>query len=185
MQQIRLLHRSIHSRIEEVFCYRILEIELWIFEYPKSEARHSEYEVSNWPFSYIDGLSTAEDIKMCAPNVWLKHQLTAPNITLQIDFNENQLTQFMQHFTGVQNIYNMKDNESIWYQWGVADKGWIFLNHFLSKLNIWNVNRARATAFIFDTRTGVLEKVSKFLRQKMSRPKRNSNPQPSDSCRML
>ena len=57
--------------------------------------------------------------------------------------------------------------------------------YFWSKVNIWNVNCARATAFIFDTRTGVLGKVSKFLRQKMSRPEGDSNPQPSDSCRML
>ena len=55
---------------------------------------------------------------------------------------------------------------------------------FFKKVNIWNVNCARATAFIFDTRTGVLAKVSKFLRQKMSRPEGDSNPQPSDSCRM-
>ena len=46
--------------------------------------------------------------------------------------------------------------------------------------NIWNVNCARTTAFIYDTRTGVLVKVSKFLRQKMSRPERNSKPQSSD-----
>ena len=46
-------------------------------------------------------------------------------------------------------------------------------------------NCARATAFIFDTRTGVLVKVSTFLRQKMSRREGDSNPQPSDSCRML
>ena len=39
-----------------------------------------------------------------------------------------------------------------------------------SKVNIWNVNCARTTAFIFDTRTVVLVKVSTFLRQKMSRP---------------
>ena len=38
--------------------------------------------------------------------------------------------------------------------------------YFLSKVNIWNVKYVRATAFIFDTRTGVLVKVSKFLRQK-------------------
>ena len=38
--------------------------------------------------------------------------------------------------------------------------------YFLSKVNIWNVNHARSTAFIFDTRTGVLVKVSKFVRQK-------------------
>ena len=42
--------------------------------------------------------------------------------------------------------------------------------YFLSKVNIWNANFVRATAFIFDTRTGVLVKVSKFLRHKMSRP---------------
>ena len=35
---------------------------------------------------------------------------------------------------------------------------------------------ARATAFIFDTRTDVLVKVSKVLRQKLSRPERDSNP---------
>ena len=34
----------------------------------------------------------------------------------------------------------------------------------------WNVNCAWATAFIFDTRIGVLVKVSNFLRQKLSRP---------------
>ena len=54
-----------------------------------------------------------------------------------------------------------------------------------NKVNIGNVNCARATAFIFDTPTDVLVKVSKFLRQKISRPERDSNPQPSDSCRML
>ena len=57
--------------------------------------------------------------------------------------------------------------------------------HFWSKVNIWNVNCAQATAFIFDTWTGVLVKVSKFLRQKMSRPQRDSIPQPLDSCQML
>ena len=40
--------------------------------------------------------------------------------------------------------------------------------YFWSKVNIWNVNCARVTAFSFDTRTGFLVKVSKFLRQKMS-----------------
>ena len=56
---------------------------------------------------------------------------------------------------------------------------------FWSKVNIWYVNCAHATAFILDTRTGVLVKVSKFLRQKMSWPEGDSNPQPSDSCQML
>ena len=56
---------------------------------------------------------------------------------------------------------------------------------FWSKVNIRDVNYARATAFIFDTRTGVLVKVSQLPRQKMSRPEEDSNPQPSDSCRML
>ena len=56
---------------------------------------------------------------------------------------------------------------------------------FLSTVNTWNVNCARATAFIFDTRPVVLVKLSKILRQKMSRPEGDSNPQPSDSCRML
>ena len=35
--------------------------------------------------------------------------------------------------------------------------------YFLSKVNVWNVNCARATAFIFDTRTGVLVKVSQLV----------------------
>ena len=56
---------------------------------------------------------------------------------------------------------------------------------FLSKVNIWNVNCSRAVAFIFDPRTDVLVKVSTFLRQKMSRPEGDSNPQPSDSCWLL
>ena len=38
--------------------------------------------------------------------------------------------------------------------------------YFWSQVNIWNVSCARATTFIFDTRTDVLVKVSKFLRQK-------------------
>ena len=37
---------------------------------------------------------------------------------------------------------------------------------FWSKVNIWNVNSARATAFIYDTRTDVLVKVSRFLDRK-------------------
>ena len=41
---------------------------------------------------------------------------------------------------------------------------------FWRKVNIWNINCVQATALIFDTRTDVLVKVSKFLRQKMSRP---------------
>ena len=57
--------------------------------------------------------------------------------------------------------------------------------YFLSKVIISNVNCVRATAFIFDTRTNVLVKLSTFLRQKMSRPEGDSNPQHSDSCRML
>ena len=48
--------------------------------------------------------------------------------------------------------------------------------YFWSKVDIWNVNCALATALIFDTRTDVLVKVSKFLRQKMSRPERDSIP---------
>ena len=60
---------------------------------------------------------------------------------------------------------------------------WAYI--YWSKVNIWNVNCARATAFIFDTRMGVLVKVSTFLRQKISRPEGDSNPQHSDSCRML
>ena len=37
----------------------------------------------------------------------------------------------------------------------------------------------------FLTRMGVLVKVSKFLRQKMSRPEGDSNPQSLNSCQML
>ena len=47
---------------------------------------------------------------------------------------------------------------------------------FLNKVSIWNVNCARATAFIFDIRTDVLVKVSKYLRQKMSRPEGELEP---------
>ena len=68
-------------------------------------------------------------------------------------------------------------------EWPVIN--WHMYIYFLSRDNIWNFNCARATAFIFDTRTGVLVKVSKFLKQKMSRPERDSNTQPSDSCRIL
>ena len=57
--------------------------------------------------------------------------------------------------------------------------------YFWSKVNIWYVNCGWATAFIVDTPTGVLVKVSKFLRQKMSRPERDSDTQPLDSWRML
>ena len=44
---------------------------------------------------------------------------------------------------------NHKENKSSTYFW--------------SKVNIWNVNCARVTAFIFDTRTGVLVKVSETV----------------------
>ena len=52
--------------------------------------------------------------------------------------------------------------------------------YFWSKLTfdiIWYVNCAWATAFIFDTPTGVLVKVSTFLIQKMYRPEGDLNPQ--------
>ena len=39
--------------------------------------------------------------------------------------------------------------------------------YFWSKVNIWHVNCAWATAFIFNTQGDILVKVSKFLRQKM------------------
>ena len=41
---------------------------------------------------------------------------------------------------------------------------------------MWNVNCARATAFIFDTRTGVLEKVSKFWDRKCLDLRGTRNP---------
>ena len=41
---------------------------------------------------------------------------------------------------------------------------------YICKVDIWNVNCARATKFIFDTPTDVLVKVGQFLRQKMSWP---------------
>ena len=40
------------------------------------------------------------------------------------------------------------------------------INIFVCKVSIWIVNYTRATAFIFDSRIGVHEEVSKFLRQK-------------------
>ena len=58
---------------------------------------------------------------------------------------------------------------------------WRHKYFFLSKVNIWNVNCVRATAFIIDTRTDVLAKVSTFFRQNMSRPEGDSNSQISDS----
>ena len=45
-----------------------------------------------------------------------------------------------------------------------AFEDWLWwYKYFLSKVNISNVNCARAIAFIFDTRTDVLLKVSKFV----------------------
>ena len=41
--------------------------------------------------------------------------------------------------------------------------------YFWSNVKMWNVNCTRATWFFFGTPTGVLVKVSKFLRQKMFR----------------
>ena len=48
--------------------------------------------------------------------------------------------------------------------------------YFWSKVNIWNANCARATAFIFDTRTGVLAKVSKFWDRKCIDLRRTRTP---------
>ena len=54
---------------------------------------------------------------------------------------------------------------------------WIWrYRYFWSKVNICNVNCERATTLIYDTRTDVLVKVSKFLRQKMSRPEGTRTP---------
>ena len=63
-----------------------------------------------------------------------------------------------------------------------VSKYWLWrYRYFWSKVNTWNAYCARATAFIFDTRNDVLVKVSKILRQKISRPEGDLNPQPSDS----
>ena len=51
--------------------------------------------------------------------------------------------------------------------------------YFWSKVNIWNVDCGRTTAFIFDTWTGILVKVSKFLRQKISWPETWGGLEPS------
>ena len=52
-----------------------------------------------------------------------------------------------------------------------------FVNgYFSSKVNICNVNCARATAFIFGTRTGVLVKVSKFWDTKCPTRERLESP---------
>ena len=68
----------------------------------------------------------------------------------------------------------------VWFP--ILPRCWIY---FQNKVSIWNINCARATAFIFYTRTGVFVKVSQILRQKMTRPEGDSNPQSSDSCRIL
>ena len=57
--------------------------------------------------------------------------------------------------------------------------------HFLSKVNMWNASCVRAQTFICDTRTDIIVKVTKCLKQKMSPPEGDSNPQFLDSCRML
>ena len=56
---------------------------------------------------------------------------------------------------------------------------------FLAVSYLWNINCARTTAFIVDSRTEVREKVSKYLRLIMSRPREDLNPQSSDSCWLL
>ena len=47
---------------------------------------------------------------------------------------------------------------------------WLWWHRYFWRKFNWNFNCVRATSFIFDTRTGVLVKVSKSLRQKLSRP---------------
>ena len=49
-------------------------------------------------------------------------------------------------------------------------------NMFWSKIDIWNANCPRETAFISARKDVVLVKVSKLLRQNMSRPEGDSNP---------
>ena len=70
-------------------------------------------------------------------------------------------------------------------RWAQCSRHGIVESYFCSKVNIWNVNCTQATPLICDSRMDVLVKVSKFKRQKMSWPEGDSNPQPSDSCRML
>ena len=61
----------------------------------------------------------------------------------------------------------------------------VFIDIFVCKVNIWNVNCARATSLIFDSQRDILEKVMEFLRLKVLRTSKVSNPQTSDSCRIL
>ena len=59
--------------------------------------------------------------------------------------------------------------------WAKLSWWWTCFIYFWSKVNIWNANCARATAFIFDSRTDVLVKVSKISRQKMLRSDGDAN----------
>ena len=99
---------------------------------------------------------------------------------------------------------NVCQELEVWFSWSKRDvrryswamtlnldfHGQIFLKSHIPGMvwqidMIWNVNYVRATSFIFDTRMDVLVKASMFLGQKMSQPEGDSNPQPSDLCRIL
>ena len=58
------------------------------------------------------------------------------------------------------------------------------IRYFCDKVNIWNVNCAWVTAFIFDSRTDAFVKGAEDF-EKMSRLQGDLNPQPSDSRRIL
>ena len=85
---------------------------------------------------------------------------------------------------------------SLSYPWPVRKKkkSHIFIWYFVCKVNIWNVNDAWATSYIFDSRTNVRRKGLKrekgsFLRvvfcDKNISTKGGLNPQPSDSYRVI
>ena len=90
-------------------------------------------------------------------STWLGHE------PLIFGFLPNGLT-----IRAIGATYLLPDVFEYWLWW---------YKYFCSQFNIRNVNYAKATAFMFDARSDVLVKVSRFFNQKIS--------QPSDSCQML
>ena len=58
---------------------------------------------------------------------------------------------------------------------------WLWRTQYFKVKSTFVMLTARATAFIFDTRTDILVEVSKFLRQEMFRPEGHSTSRPSYS----
>ena len=98
--------------------------------------------------------NTPNDEKIKVPDSLLLSSFTGNSPVITPLSRSQNVAHLVPLFHRVIYTYWMEDHSSLLVLW---------IDIFLSKVDIWNINCVRATTFIFDTGTDVLDKVSKLF----------------------